>query len=377
MNNRIRLIVAGVFLMTTLSVSAQKIDDDRMQRDVEVAENILKTLIKQKFDKRSFLPIEISGRYLPGYGVTFRVPSDSYSPWLISVTTNDDEEAPVIVGRPDAASYTFTYSEGRKVKRTERVDRDSSRTVYNEAIVEIAKEFLADYGDLIGQLNADEKIVVTNRAGEEGKWYHLRSSNSGALLMVEATRGDITQLRQGKISRADFIKKIKVVNAESVDELSPDLELFSSIMQRVYDDDLSKTYFTNEDMYYERLKDFGVIYYMQVYSSRPDRNKRHQIPTLQLEDVDQATRDQKVKELYPQFEKELKENVLEYGRTIKSLSEKENLVLNVKVTTCEGCGIPSTLELSVDGGTLKDYLASKISKDTALGRINVKKGTAQ
>jgi len=31
--------------------------------------------------------------------------------------------------------------------------------------------------------------------------------------------------------------------------------------------------------------------------------------------VDQETRDKKVKELYPEFEKNLKEDMLEYGRT--------------------------------------------------------------
>ena len=67
------------------------------------------------------------------------------------------------------------------------------------------------------------------------------------------------------------------------------------------------------------------------------------MPTVGLEDVDQATRDKTVKELYPKFEQELKDNILEYGRTLKSLKDDEVLVFQVKLTRCVGCEIPSII----------------------------------
>jgi len=51
-----------------------KMDDQRMDQDLEVAENILSTLIRQQFGKRNFFPMEVKSSYLPGYGVTFRLP---------------------------------------------------------------------------------------------------------------------------------------------------------------------------------------------------------------------------------------------------------------------------------------------------------------
>jgi hypothetical protein len=60
---------------------SQKIDDTRMSRDIEVAENVLQTLIKQQFDnQRTFFQLEISGSYQEGYGVTFRLPADYTTP---------------------------------------------------------------------------------------------------------------------------------------------------------------------------------------------------------------------------------------------------------------------------------------------------------
>jgi hypothetical protein len=84
-----------------------------------------------------------------------------------------------------------------------------------------------------------------------------------------------------------------------------------------------------------------------------------------------------VKELYPRFEADLKDNIIEYGRTLKSLKDEEVLIFNVKVTKCTGCGIPSNLELSVKAQVLKDYNAAKLDKAAAVGRISLKKGPAQ
>jgi hypothetical protein len=101
------------------------------------------------------------------------------------------------------------------------------------------------------------------------------------------------------------------------------------------------------------------------------------MPTLGLENVDAATREKKVKEIYPIFENELKENMVEYGRTLKSLKDEESLIFNVTLTKCVNCGIPSTLELSIKSSVLKEYGAGKIDKASALSKVFVKKGANQ
>ncbi len=119
---------------------------------------------------------------------------------------------------------------------------------------------------------------------------------------------------------------------------------------------------------------------MQVYASNQVDGFNEDIydmPTLRLQDVDQETRDKKVKELYPEFEKSIKEDMLEYGRTIKSLKDEEMLMIEINLTRCLHCAIPSTLELSIKNGVLKDYSSGKITKEAALAKITVKKGPNQ
>lgn len=401
MNNVARIFVTiGLVVLATAAQAQGKMDHDRMQRDIQVTENILSTLIKQHFEKRSFFPMEIRGEYRQGHGITYRLPYEFNGPMIWGAPGADIQ---MLDGR--SFNYTFefpsgeqaelarVYDENQRVKTEtirgtarsgsptapRKVNIDSIREVSTDKIIEACKEFITDYGDLITQLAPDEKIMITNRGDGERIWYGaFVNASRPSYVSVEASKADLTQLRQGKVTREQFKKNIKVINSVMDDELQPDLELLTSIFNRLYRKDLSKTYFTEENVYYEKLKDYGVIYYLQVYSSNQSNNDRKYImPTLGLQGLSQEERDAKVKEIYPQFERDLKADILEYGRTVKSLQPNELLVFDVKVTKCEGCNIPASLEISVKADVLKDYASGKINKDAALGKMIVKKGNNQ
>lgn len=391
----------GMMVMCLLMVSGtyaqKKIDEDRMLRDIEVTENILSTLIKQQFDKRAFFPMEITGEYREGHGVTYRLPYEFNGPMVWGM--GQPADIAVLDGRLGGYSFSFPGEDsdvarifdGQGRVQTEnvtglattrsrsKVNVDSVRNVSTAKTIEACRDFLADYGDLITQLSPDEKILITNRGDGERIWYGaFVNATRPSYVSIEATKSDITQLKQGKITRDQFMKTVKVINSVMDDELQPDLELLTSIFNRLYRKDLSKTYFTEDNIYYEKLKDYGVIYYMQVYSSNQmEFNRRWSMPTQGLEGLTTEERDKKVKELYPQFEKDFKADILEYGRTVKSLSAEEMLVFNVRMTKCEGCGLPSAIEFMIKADVLKDYASGKLTKEAALAKMTVKKSGNQ
>jgi effector-binding domain-containing protein len=382
-----------VMLMAALAypgAAQNKIDNERMDRDIEVAENALATMIRQQFSRNRYYGMEIKGNYTPGYGVTLRLPGEhnyiNAIGWQsadgVAVLTPPAPGGGVTVIRPGERSTVVARERAEKDTKETRAGRqDSAREEYYKKVVQASKDFLADYGDLISQLTPEEKILITNR-GEGSRYYWDRSNATRTLVTVEATKGDIVSYKQGKINRDQMIGKIKVVNTESTNEVETDLELLSSIFNRLYRSDLAKTYYIDEGIYYERLKEFGVIYYVSVVSSieqevNSGEGRRWRMPTQKLQDLDQAQRDKKVTEIYPAFEKEIKENIVEYGRTVKSLAPEEMMVFNVRLTKCEKCGIPSNLELSIKNSVLKEYSEGKITREAAAGRINVKKGPAQ
>ncbi|MCW5912553.1 MAG: hypothetical protein KIT62_15905 [Cyclobacteriaceae bacterium] len=387
------MLTTVAVVLIVVQAWAQK-DEARMTRDLEVAENILGTLIKQKLEKRNFFPIEVGSDYRPGYGITFRLPFNVSDPvvWNLSGhgvnVVNGNLYKIEAIEAPDETDVARVLDEnvrtttggvrGRVGAASPRVNADSSYAATNERIIEACREFLADYGDLISQLQPNERIIITNRGDRERNWFiTFQNAVKPAYLSIEVTKGEITQLKQGKMSREQFMKNLKVVNSQMDDELQPDLELLTSIFNRLYRRDLSKTFYTGENIYYERLKDYGVIYYMNVYSSNQSGYDRWVMPTQGLNNLSQEDRDKKVKELYPAFEREIKTDILEYGRTVKSLKSEEQLVFNIALTKCKGCGIPATLEIFVKANVLSDYAAGKISKDAALARMEIKKGSNQ
>jgi hypothetical protein len=47
------------------------------------------------------------------------------------------------------------------------------------------------------------------------------------------------------------------------------------------------------------------------------------------------------------------------------------------MTKCTGCAIPSSLEYTVKASVLKDFNATKLDRNAALGKFTVKKGENQ
>jgi hypothetical protein len=389
-----RLIMHTVIiLLAGTSVSyGQKIDEERMQRDIAVGENVLGTLIKQEFNnERSFFPLEINGAYQVGYGVTFTLPADYTTQMLFTIAGGEnvyisgdhsfnvsttgsskietvEEEAVSITGKTDNLKD--------RVREKRRLDMDSIRNTYNKRVIEAAKTFLVDYGDMITQLSPQEKIIITNQ-GNQSRLANIFYTSKRTHLAIETSKDDLSQYKPGKISRDQALAKIKVLNTETMDTVEPDLELLSSIFSRLYRADLSKTYFTEDNIFYEHLKDYGVIFYMQVFGGVERGYRRYLMPTINLDNIDLETRNKKVTELYPRFEQDLKENILEYGKTLKSLKGEEVLIFQVQVTKCPDCGIPSTLECAIKGSVLKDFSAGKVDKNAAMGKFVVKKGPNQ
>ncbi len=417
---RMKMIMCVVAVVCSfMAIGQTKVDELRMEQDIEIAENILSTLARQQAGKRNFFPTEVNGSYTAGYGITFRMPlGGPFNAFMFNSFDAPDME----IVTPDGSFSYYSYSgdddedcvDCEKVKAKiarGAAEQDKARAEQSRARVQgmkrkttiarapkppgvennsigdsvsasaykrfqdIAKSFLADYGDVISQLKPEERIIITNRTEEFNSFGFNRwpGETKRSMISVEAKREDIIQLKQGKITRDQFLKKLVILNSEPSDKLDPDLEVLSSMFNRLYQEDLSKTYYTQGDVGYDRLKDFGVIYYMKVYSSIETDGDRFAIPAIAMMNVSQPERDKKVKELYPAFEADLKNNLLEYGRTLRSLKDEEQVVINVKLTRCVGCGIPGTLELSVKNSVLKDYSSGKVTKEAALAKVGVKK----
>lgn len=402
---RIAWVMGCVMISFAAAAQQPSAAELKMKRDIEVAENILSTMLRQETGRRGFFPVDVKGSYVPGYGVTLRLPIFDGGRFMGGVNW----DAPVVVDAP-GFSYSYSYSEDAKRskeeaeeakeeaireqeravsrlkttrgQRSKQIDVDSAMSKARQRFMEVSKDFLADYGDVIGGLKPEERVIITNRGdnfegGYDMVWISGGKQGRRAMLSVEAKRGDIEQLKQGKIGRDEFMKRLKVVDTETAESNDPDLEVFSSLFGRLYREDLSETYYVQNNPNFERMKDFGVIYYLKVYSSMETDEGHYLMPTLDLRDVPKVDRDKKVKDMYPKFESQLKDNIVEYGRTIRSLKDEEQLVFQVRLTACKECGIPEALEVSIKASALKDYSSGKATKEATVAKVNLKKTGVQ
>src|SRR5690349_504239 len=97
-----RIFLSGVVAMVLYTQTiAQKIDEERMTRDIEVAENVLGTLIRQQFNnQRTFFPLEVKGSYQAGYGVTFSLPADFTTPIAFSISSGSNNDVMIWGNEP-------------------------------------------------------------------------------------------------------------------------------------------------------------------------------------------------------------------------------------------------------------------------------------
>ncbi|MEQ6166398.1 hypothetical protein AAOE16_04325 [Ekhidna sp. MALMAid0563] len=376
-----KVMMYSCFIAVTFLSSAQEIDVERMARDLKIAEDILGTLSEQ--DSRLFYQDNIESNYVPDYGVVFTIPMKpfvfkstgsgrvAYSTSGSGVTIidsrvrRDDRERR---DREDGASVTVDVvpDDEEEVKVDESKIMEEMEAQTREQI----ETFLADYADLIGQLKPSDRIVVQTKNRNEVYIFNSRGSNkSSAGMSAQVLKSDISSFKQGKLSRDEFMGKIEF--SEGGEEVAKDVELFATIFSRLYEPDLSSTYYlSSRRIAYNRLKNMGVTFSLKFYSSTSDGG-RHTIRTTGENGLTQEQRNEKVNAMYPEFERSFKENLLDYGRTIKSLDPNEMLIFKVRLTECRGCEMPDEIKVSVKMKTLQDYDKGALSKNKALEQITI------
>ena len=259
--------------------------------------------------------------------------------------------------------------------------------------------FLADYADLIGQLKPTDNILIKQDSPFEEEIFiygmdegddvwvdadidvdaddtdvtgiYSGGNKKGSGFSAEVTKKVVTDYKTGKIDFDTFKEKV-VVNRAAPERKSADLDMFASIFKQYYSPKMSTTFFTERTPAYEILDNFGVIYSISTYSSYVD-GRYYSMPVLDKKRVSPEERKDAIEELYPKFESDIKSFIIDYGRTIRSLQEDEMLLLKIKMTRCEDCTIPKTIDVSVKMSVLKQFDQQKISREKALASIEIKK----
>ena len=356
------IIVYGVWALPG-KVNAQ-INEERMDKDLRVASRVLETLTQG--DERLIMYNDnVEGNYIEGYGVifsingaygVFRAPTVGYS---IRGRTGG-----AVVIAPEAPE-----SPEKKDKELQEKQKEKQADFENLMI-----EFLVDYSQMIGQLKATDKIVVSTKKSDYlyvayGDNEEIREAGSNGIT-AEMLKKDHNDYMAEKINRAQFIAKIKINRSNGEALRSKDLDLFSSMMKTVYDEEYTDSYFISWRPDYERIKGIGAIYSFKVYSSY-DEEGLFRMPGINEKGLTGQQRNENVERLYPIFVESMKEDILQYGRTINSLENNEMILLKITLTKCDGCSIPKKIQFAVKQSVLSDFNTGKTSLKEASTKVKV------
>ena len=213
----------GLAILIVGSTLGQGIDQERMDRDLKIAENILGTLSN---DRNLFSGRNIESNYVPDYGVIFSMPQSSI------VFATGKAESVSVVSSGSGYSYVVADSPSSDDKEREAAKNASSEDqakAYEEKVKEQMTLFLVDYVDLIGQLKPTDRIMVNLKNSRNQIWISgERVSEKNMGMTAEILKGDLIAYKSGKASREQTIGKIKFTEVNN--KVEKDLELFSSIL---------------------------------------------------------------------------------------------------------------------------------------------------
>lgn len=384
-----------VLLIAFAQVQAQQnMDNNRLNRDINIMENILSELFQVKSSsssQRSRLVMafgsrseEVRGTYLPGYGVIFQI-SKPYANILITSTDEEEEEHTVV----------FQYSDSG-----EEEEEVNAESVKNRIV-----DFLKDYGSTIGQLSSDEHVMVIYGGGPDNRNTPVNIFNSSGMksakstgtdlpvISVSAQMADLAAYRSGDLNVQKFRNRLSISETERNNTEDKDLRIMSKIFETAYED--------NEDGFevrgsvdYLKLDNFGALFFFEarkgtnyaisdiqirsVSDSNNAQRVRALVETRQALEEQQKAAEQQREELrknaataFETFKNELKEYLVDYGRTLSSVDSNQYILLsiNLNVSVDE---IPERIDLQIAKSVLDQMDRGDIDREQAISRVSIR-----
>ena len=374
------IIILLVSMIGFSNLYAQDIDQKRMQRDLNIMESVLEEIFKegwktnnQSLRIRGFNNTgDIQGIHLDKYGVIFTIPFEQ-SIFFIFQNSNEGE-----ISAPKRGNNT-------KITKDEIISRISG--------------FLMDYGSTIGQLKADDKVTViyATNSGTDGSFLRVLSrDNSKAItkeslptISITVRYSDLQAYRNGSLSKDALQEKLQISTNNEGEPNFRDLKIMADIIKTSFEESEMGSFSVDGKVNNIHLNDLGALFMMEasyinspfneLISFRKALAGNISIDSLKMESSEQnsgklSERMKKLKrqkeESFQNFKTLLKETIVDYGRTLKSVESSEQIFVSVSISNPAG-DLPERVDLRIKKSVLKAVDTGDISREQAMQQITV------
>ena len=338
-----------------------------IDRDIAIMENVLGDLFKRSKSSFGRSSNRARGIHIPNTGVIFNVSGNrvfgggDYQSWNQLVYIVDGDEV---------SSVGKNYS-------PEELDKLNAEK--EKKMEELAKTFLANYGSLLEDLGDNEKVQLSIDYS-----LHVQSSSrkiDGQLAFVSSSRNenkrrmiaqvnmsDVRAYASGSMSESQIFSKINIKGHKDQAEEKVDMKIFANIFDELFNNSFhDRMYDLTGQSSWTYFEGFGLMYNVRIHTHR-DR-----YAALIGGKVTNDDFNKKAEEVWPEFEKSIKESLLKYGRTVRSLKAGEVIVLNVSINSLRNAKSPKTLRMTVSKNDIDAYAKGNKSLDKAMDAIDVKR----
>lgn len=345
----------------------------KMDKDIIILQNVLGDLFSNNDGDRFFSSRNAKGMYIPGSGVMFSLNSSLYGNALVEMVSVRERES-------------------ERADKAEEPNVDELNKKNEETLKQKSREFLANYGSLLSELKSGEKIMLSIEYSEAVERNKDRISTSGTRVAYIGSRSNkkrmqssisaktLNDFTSGKISLDQAMNAVEVnIKGDSDKEMS-DVRIMAGILDDLLQNTMEGKLRRRSRTSWSYFDGFGLMFNIQmstsvssnlvVYSqgaagtvsriSKDDREKEREEIVKDLEEV------------FPDFEEMLKENIIQYGRTLRSLGAGESIIVNVDLGTYfRDSKLPRSIRMVIPKSTIEAYAKGQKSLDQAKQEVDI------
>lgn len=422
-------------LSISFTFAQSSTDDERLNQDLKILEEVMIELFKSgnpdpgqyKVNTRN-----VDVKYIEGFGIVLQTPFFSKDFGVATWGGRNDgyKYSYRIRGKGRNAVIVQSDSDDERDDEDEVEESDDmDNQAYQDHVIALMRSFLTVYGDLTSYLKPDEKILMIYDATAQSnperlllRTYGVSIGTSGNVsvgdsdenfderISAEVKKKDLTNYKSGSLSEKAFQDKINIHIKEKnpVNDDQLEYRILGKIFQSAFDkypkdasrNGLTVFSFDGDDevigegdnigpvavlaspkVNYQRLEGLGVIYEMNMRSSsvyfvhtQKNRNGKGSNSTWKNDDDEGSSKkNEALSELYDKFITDLKRNMVEYGRTLRSLPQEEWLIVEANMPHCKSCDLPGKVEMKIQKKVLESYDKRSISLEKAMDSIKITK----
>lgn len=374
--------VAGVYGRTQQDLTKLP----KMERDIVILQNVLNDLFSG--DRGSFYSSRgAKGIYVPGKGVIFNVGSNN-------------------------SAYNIVLADqlynSRNSKADAEAEEEKSATEKNKEIEDrlesLSKEFLVNYGSILSDLKSGEQVMLNvnySAYNEESKKSGNGVTVQGGSNLIYRGSGRMSQKRMvssidystidsylnGNSSLNAATNKIKHSIVDKSDQSAQDAKIMAGILDDLFQSNFEGAFRRSGKTSWTYFDGFGLMYDLSLtgnhrgglitYTAPVASGSNARVARADEKEEDKAEIEKKAEENYDGLIDMIKESLVTYGRTLRSVKSDEVVILNLNFgSSFRNTKLPKAIRLQVSKKQIESFSKGNKSLDQLKKEIDITKLSA-